>query len=44
MDLIQTWFDDRYYGTLQFHSKHIDFDFDSRSQQCEKVKTPAPVI
>ena len=35
MDLIQTWYDDRYYCVLRLDSSLIDLDFDSRSQECE---------
>ena len=43
MDLIQTWSDDRYYCTLHLGTSLIDLDLDSRSQECEKEKTSAPI-
>ena len=44
MDLIQAWFDCRCYCTLHFDTSLIDFDLDSRSQECVKAKTSVPVI
>ena len=44
MDLIQTWYDDRYYCTLHFDSSLIDLDHDSRSQGYEKAKPSAPIV
>ena len=44
MDYIQTWCDDRYYCSLHFDTSLIDLDLDSRSQECEKAKTSAPII
>ena len=44
MDLIQTWYDNRYYCTLNFDTSLIGLDLDSRSQECQKAKTSAPII
>ena len=44
MDLIQTWYDDRYYCTLHFDTSVTDHDLDSRLQECEKTKTSATII
>ena len=44
MDLIQTWFNDRYNCTLHFDTNVIDLDRDSRSRECEKAKACAPII
>ena len=38
MDLTQTLCDNRYFCTLYFGFSLVDLDFDSRSQECEKVK------
>ena len=43
LSLIQTWHD-RYYCTLPFDSCLIDLDLNSRSKECQKVKTSAPII
>ena len=40
--MVQNWFDDRYYWSL--HSDTSLTDLDSRSQECEKAKTSAPII
>ena len=44
MDLIKTWYDDRYYSTLHFDANLIQLDLDSRSQECKKSKTCVSVI
>ena len=44
INFIQTWYDGRYYCTVQFDTSLFDLDFDSRSQENEKAKTSAPVI
>ena len=38
MDLIQTWYDDRYYCPLDFDTSLIDRSLYSRSQDWEKSK------
>ena len=38
MDLILTWYAGRYLCTLRFDTSLVDFDPDSRSQECEKAK------
>ena len=40
MDLIQKWYDDRYYCIPNFDISLIDLDLGSRSQECEKEKKP----
>ena len=42
-DLIQTWYDDRYFCTLHFDTSLTDHDLDSRSQR-EKAETSVPII
>ena len=37
-------FDSRYYCTPHFDTSLIDLDPDSRSQECEKPLTSAPII
>ena len=44
MDLIQTWFDGRYYCTLHFDTSVIDLDLDSRTEQCEKAETSVTIV
>ena len=44
IDLIQTWYDDRYYRTLYFDTDLIYLDLDSMSQECKKAKTYVPII
>ena len=44
LSLIQTWYNYRFYCTLHFVTSLIDVDLHSRSQECEKAKTSAPVI
>ena len=38
------WYDDRYFQTPHFDTSLIDFDLDSRSQECKKAKTSVPII
>ena len=44
MDLIQSWYDDRYSCTLHFDTSLIDLDFDSTSQECQKADISALII
>ena len=44
INLILTLYDDRYYCILHFDTSLIDLSLDSRSQECEKAKTCAPII
>ena len=44
MDLSQTWYDDRYYCNHHFDAILIDIDLESRSQECKKEKSSAPVV
>ena len=44
MDLVQTWYDVRFYWTLHFCTDLIDLDFDSRLRECKKANTSAPII
>ena len=41
IDLIQTWYDNRYNCTLHFYTSLTDPDLESRSQECEKAQTSA---
>ena len=41
---IHLWYDDRYLCTLDFDISLIDLDLDSRSQECKKAKSSAPII
>ena len=43
INLAQTWYDDRYYCTLRFDTSLSDLDLNSRSQECEQVKSSAPI-
>ena len=43
-DLVQTWYDDRYYWALHFSTCLTDLDFVSRSQECYKARTAAAII
>ena len=44
MDLIKTWYDDRYYSTLHFDTNLIELDLDSMSQECKKSETCMSVV
>ena len=44
MDLLHARFDDRYSCVLQFDTRQIDLDLDSRAQECKKAKTSATII
>ena len=46
INLISTGYgyDDRYYSTLHCDTSQADLDFDSRSQECEKANTLAPMF
>ena len=44
MNLVQSWFDDRYYRTLRLDTSQTDLDRDPRSQECKKATTCAAVI
>ena len=44
INLLQTWYDDRYYRTLHLDTSLIDLDRDSRSQECKKAKSSAAII
>ena len=44
MDLIRTWYADGYCCTLHVDTGLIDFDLDSRSQECKKAKMSVPII
>ena len=43
INLIQAWYDDRYYRTLHFDTSQIDLDL-FQGQGCEKATTSAPTI
>ena len=44
MDLIETWYVDRCYCTLQFNTSLTDIDLDQKSQGWQKAKTFAKNI
>ena len=44
INLIQTGYDDRYFSILHFDTSLIDLELDSRSQECKKAKSSAPII
>ena len=44
MDLIQTWYSDRYHRSLYFDTSLIDLGPDSKSQECETAKTYANIL
>ena len=44
VDLIETWYHNRYYCTLHFDNSLIDLDIDSRPQKCKKANTSLQII
>ena len=44
VDLVESWYDDRYYWTLQCDTSLLDFDLHLRWQEWEKAKSSALII